>query len=298
MPEAQLQREAVGEVPNPLGLDGIEYIEYTTSQPQALGHQLEALGFKPVARHRSREVLLYRQGAMNLVVNAHAGVVSSKALAETAAPRLSALALRVHDARMAYERALSLGAWDLPNHAQAMELNIPGIHGPGGAHLYLVDRYREFSIFDVDFRPIPGVDPRPPAQAGLHLFGVVQYIGRDRTEDWSEFYGRLFGFTRLPAETRFGILPDGAVLQSPCEGAARFYLQLIEPHPSTVLYDEQELYQRIAFGCADVPAAVAWLRRQGVEFVESAGVKVTARGAITRNVLHSVAFELVQDARP
>ena len=59
---AAADREAIGELPNPLGLDGIEFIEYATSRPQALGQVLETMGFRPVARHRSREVLLYRQG--------------------------------------------------------------------------------------------------------------------------------------------------------------------------------------------------------------------------------------------
>lgn len=290
-------REAIGEAPNPLGMDGIEYIEYTTPQPQALGQVLEQLGFKPVARHRSREVLLYRQGPMNIVVNAHAGVVRGTAVTDEGSPRLSAVALRVRDAREAYERALALGAWDVPNHAQVMELNIPGIHGPGGAHLYFVDRCEDFSIFDIDFKPIPGVDVNPPAVAGLHFFGIVQYIGRDRTADWADFYGRLLGFTQLPEEIRFGILPKGTLLKSPCEGAARFFLQLIEPDPVTVIFDEQELFHRIGFGAADVPAAVALLRKRGLTFVEGAGVQVTERGAITRNVLRTVVFELVHDTR-
>ncbi len=297
MPDTQPDREAIGEAPNPLGMDGIEYIEYTTAQPQALGQVLEQLGFKPVARHRSREVLLYRQGPMNIVVNGHAGVVRGATAADEGSPRLSAVALRVRDAREAYERALALGAWDVPNHAQVMELNIPGIHGPGGAHIYFVDRYDEFSIFDIDFKPIPGADQSPPAVAGLHFFGVVQYIGRDRTEDWVDFYSRLMGFTRLPDEQRYGILPKGTLLKSACEGPARFFLQLIEPDPVTLAYDEQELFHRMGFGTTDVPAAVATLRKRGVGFVEGAGVQVTDRGAITRNVLRTVVFEFVHDVR-
>ena len=113
-------REAIGEVPNPLGLDGIEYVEFMTPKPQALGQVLETMGFKPIARHRSREVLLYRQGRMNVVVNAHAGVVRSALATEEPAPAIRALALRVRDARAAYERALELGAWDVPMHAQVM----------------------------------------------------------------------------------------------------------------------------------------------------------------------------------
>jgi 4-hydroxyphenylpyruvate dioxygenase len=298
MQDAASDREALGEAPNPLGLDGIEYIEYTTTQPQALGQVLENLGFKPVARHRSREVLLYRQGGMNIVVNAHPGLVRGAATADAGAPRITAMGLRVRDARSAFERSKELGAWEVPNHAQVMELNIPGIHGPGGAHLYFVDRTRDFSIFDIDFKPIPGVEPKPPSLTGLHFFGVVQYIGRGRTDDWVEFYSRLLGFARLPEETRFGILPKGTLLKSPCEGATRFYLQLIEPQPEALVDDGQERFHRIGFGTRDVPQAVSLLRRQGIDFVETAGVKVTESGAITRPALHSVVFELVHDARP
>ena len=285
-------REFGAEIPNPLGLDGIEYVEYATAAPQALGQVLETMGFKPVARHRSREVLLYRQGSLNVVINGHPGVV--RAARREEAPRISALALRVRDARAAYEHALDNGGWEVPAHAEVMELNIPGIHGPGGAHLYFVDRYREFSIYDVDFVPIPGVDRRPPATAGLHFFGVVQDIGRDRTDDWVEFYRRLFGFERLPDDERFGILPAGTLLRSPC---GSFYVQLVEPHPTTVLYDELEQFNRIGLGVPDVLAAVAALRHLGADFVESPKLHIEPRGALTRTYLHSVAFELVHDER-
>ena len=297
MSEHSQDREALGELPNPVGLDGIEYIECTTARPQALGRLLETMAFRPVARHRSREVLLYRQGSMNIGINAHAGVVRGCAPSADAPPAIRALALRVRDARAAYQRALDLGAWDVPMHAQVMELNIPGIHGPAGAHIYFVDRYQEFSIYHVDFVPIPGVDPQPPALLDLHYFGLVQYIGRDRSADWIDFYCRLLGFKALTEHTRFGILPKGRLLQSPGSVASRFYLQLIEPDPATVSYDEQELFQRIGFGSSDVPALVAALRQRGVDFVETAQVQVTAQGALTRSTLGAVAFELVHDQR-
>ena len=109
MSEHSQDREALGELPNPVGLDGIEYIEYTTARPQALGQLLETMGFRPVARHRSREVLLYRQGSMNIVINAHAGVVRGCAPSADAPPAIRALALRVRDARAAYQRTWAPG---------------------------------------------------------------------------------------------------------------------------------------------------------------------------------------------
>ena len=93
--------EHIPEPTNPLGLDGIEFVEYATTQPQALGAVLQAMGFMPVARHRSREVMLYRQGTMNLIVNAHPEALPGLE-APTSVPALSAMALRVRDAAYAW----------------------------------------------------------------------------------------------------------------------------------------------------------------------------------------------------
>ena len=130
-------------------------------------------------------------------------------------PVIAAIALRVRDAAAAYRHALDRGAWAVPTHVEVMELNIPAIHGVGASRIYFVDRYREFSIYDVDFTLIPTVDPHPPALTGMHWFGIVQYIGNDRMEDWTEFYRELFGFGALPDEQRFGILPKGRILRQP-----------------------------------------------------------------------------------
>lgn len=289
-----LDREDIGALPNPLGLLGIEFIEYTTSRPQALGQVLERLGFVPVARHRSREVLLYRQGDINIIVNAHQGGLSGQP-APTERPVIAAVALRVRDAARAYRRVLDLGAWAVPTQVEVMELNIPAIHGVGSSRIYFVDRHREFSIYDVDFVPIPGVDPLPAAQHGLHVFGVVQYIGLDRMADWSAFYGELFGFVELPAEQRFGVMTKGAILASPC---GQFHWQLIEPEPDAADFAHDELLQRVAFGCTDVPVAVAAMKDAGVAFVEKpGGVHTDTRGALTQPLLGELVFELVHDPR-
>jgi 4-hydroxyphenylpyruvate dioxygenase len=289
MSQLPSNREAIDEPPNPLGLDGIEFIEFSTRRPQALGQVLETMGFRPIARHRSREVLLYRQGGMNIVINAHADGLP-EAVQPSEAPEIAALALRVRDAGAAWRRAIARGGWPVPAQPEPMELHIPALHGVGRSRIYLVDRYREFSIYDVDFVPIPTVNPHPPAVAGLHWFGVVQYVGLDRLDDWTEFYAELFGFAALPEDTRFGILPRGRVLASPC---GQFYLQLIEPELDAVDADPDETLHRVAFGTPDVRSAVRELTRRGVAFVESSGVHTEDRGALTQTRLGSVAFELV-----
>lgn len=282
-------REAVPEVPNRLGIEGIEFIEYATSQPQALGQVLETMGFRPVARHRSREVTLYRQGKMNLVVNANPQDTRVNATV-SGQPVISAVAFRVKDALRAHTRCLELGAWAVPSHAQAMELHIPAIHGPGGSRFYFVDRWRDFSIYDIDFVPIPTVDPNPPAITDMHYFGVVQYIGAGRSVDWITYYEYMFNFTFIPDDQRFGIMPKGKLLRSPC---GKFLWQLVEPEASMEMEESTESLQRIGFGVSDVNKAVAELKKRGVEFVESERLHPEDRGALTRIVLGSVSFELV-----
>lgn len=284
-------QESFGDEANPIGLDGIEFIEYATTQPQALGHVLQMTGFQPVARHRSREVLLYRQGGMNVIVNAHPADAQG-ASHGGAAPAIAAIALRVRDARAAWRYVLERGAWEVPTHPEAMELNIPAIQGAGGSRIHFIDRYHEFSIYDVDFVPIPAMDPRPPAVAGIHFFGIVQYIGPGRSYDWIEFYQELFGAALIPDEQRFGIMPAGKLLRTPgLSAASRFMLQLVEPEADS--FDSRERLQRIGLGVPDVLAAVQALRARGVQFVESPAAHSGQRGAITKTYLGGVLFELV-----
>src|SRR2546428_9172128 len=99
-------RERLPEPSNPLGMDGIEFVEYSTNQPQAFGDLLQRMGFVPLARHRSREVMLYRQGPMNLIVNSHG--------ATSGMPTVSAVAPRQRRAALADTHSLHLGRWGLP----------------------------------------------------------------------------------------------------------------------------------------------------------------------------------------
>src|SRR3954462_6629260 len=274
--------EPIPEPSNPVGLDGIEFIEYATSQPQALGAVLLQMGFAAVARHRSREVMLYRQGAMNLIVNAHQ--------ATSAAPVLAAFALRVRDAAFAHRHSLDLGAGDMPTRASAMELNIPGIHGVAETRVYFVDRYRDFSIYDVDFVPLAGTDRNPQAVAGLHWFGIVQAIQGDRSADWLDFYQTLFGFSVLPRGQYFGVLPKGTLLESPCH---KFYLQLVEPPPGAEEVRWEEALVRVGLGAPDVAAAVKALQQRGIVFVDRGTEQPSEKGALTQPYLGGATFELV-----
>jgi 4-hydroxyphenylpyruvate dioxygenase len=286
-----LRAEQNPEPSNPLGIDGIEFIEYSTSQPQALGALLQQMGFAAMARHRSREVMLYRQGSMNLIVNADPGALSGGTEHEKT-PDIAAIALRVRDAGHAFRHSLDLGAWEMPTRAAAMELHIPGIRGVGDSLVYFVDRYKDFSIYDVDFI-FQNTNKNPAAIAGLHWFGIVQTVQADRSADWIDFYRHLLGFTELPEGKYFGVLPKGTLLESPCHS---FYLQLVEPPPGAEDIHWDEGLERVGLGAPDIPAAVAALQKRGVVFVDHGAVQPSGKGALTQVYLGGVTFELVVDA--
>ncbi|GAC1414186.1 MAG: hypothetical protein NVSMB6_16340 [Burkholderiaceae bacterium] len=274
---------------NPLGISGIEFIEFASAQPLALGALLEQIGFAACARHRSREVTLYRQGSMNVIVNAESRV----AIQLDAGPLssvISAVALRVRDADAAYHSAISKGAWAIPTRAGVMELNIPGVHGAGDSIIYFVDRFRDFSIYDVDFKPIPGAPAHPPALSGLHFFGVVQAIGAGRAPEWIDFYQQLMDFRPVPADTYFGVVPTGTLLESPCH---TFFLQLIEPPTGAASLQWDEQLIRVGFGAPDVLATVKMLEQRGIVFVDRESARANEKGALTQMYKGGISFELV-----
>jgi 4-hydroxyphenylpyruvate dioxygenase len=125
----------------------------------------------------------------------------------------------------------------------------------------------------------------------MSFFGVVQYIGASRSADWLAYYEHMFDFSFIPDEERFGILPKGKLMKSPC---GQFLWQLIEPDPWMDEADEStECLQRVGLGVPDVSRSVAELKARGVEFVESSALHPEDRGALTRTALGSVSFELV-----
>src|SRR3970040_551191 len=151
---------------NPMGTDGFEFIEYAAPDPKAMGALFERLGFKAIARHRHKDVLLYRQGGINYIVNAEPDSFAQR-FARLHGPSICAIAFRVQDAKAAYERAIALGAWGYAGTAGPGELNIPAIKGIGDSLIYLIDRWRgkgakkacdigNIGFYDVDFEPLAG----------------------------------------------------------------------------------------------------------------------------------------------
>ncbi|WP_295952128.1 4-hydroxyphenylpyruvate dioxygenase [Rhodoferax sp.] len=182
---------------NPMGLMGFEFVEFASPTPGILEPVFERMGFTLVAKHRSKDVVLYRQGAINFIVNREPKSVAGFFAAEHG-PSACGMAFRVKDSHHAYRRALELGAQPIELHAGPMELNLPAIKGIGGAPLYLIDRFEDGkSIYDIDFDFIEGVD-RHPVGHGLQLIDHLTHnVYRGRMAFWAHFYERIFNFREI-----------------------------------------------------------------------------------------------------
>ena len=186
---------------NPLGLDGFEFIEFSAPQKGVLEPVFESMGFNRIARHRSKDVDLWRQGGINLIANYQPKSPASYFAAEHDAS-VCGMGWRVRDAAKAYAIAVERGAEPVEVKAGPMELVLPAIRGIGGSIIYLVDRYEvggdgALSIYDIDFVYEPGVD-RHPVGAGFHTIDHLTHnVYAGRMAHWGAFYERVFGFREI-----------------------------------------------------------------------------------------------------
>ena len=182
---------------NPMGTDGFEFVEYAALDPMPIAAVLESMGFSAVARHRSKNVTLYRQGQINFILNAEPDSNATE-FAKVHGLSVNAMAFRVKDAAAVYKRALEMGAEGVPAKLGPMELNIPAIKGIGGSLLYLVDRYGERgSIYDIDFEFFPNVERHPVGVGLTYIDHLTHNVMRGAMDTWSSFYERLFNFREI-----------------------------------------------------------------------------------------------------
>ena len=182
---------------NPMGLMGFEFVEFAAPAANTLEPLFEKLGFSLVARHRSKDVLLYRQGEINFIVNREPKSPAGFFAAEHG-PSACGLAFRVKDSHLAYERALALGAQPIEIATGPMELRLPAIKGIGGAPLYLIDRFADGeSIYDIDFKFIEGVDRHPVGHGFKLIDHLTHNVYRGRMAHWGAFYEKLFNFREI-----------------------------------------------------------------------------------------------------
>ncbi len=255
---------------NPMGLMGFEFVEFASPTPNVLEPLFETLGFSLVAKHRSKDVVLYRQGGINFIVNREPKSPAGYFAAEHG-PCACGLAFRVADSHAAYARALDLGAQPLDMQTGPMELRLPAIKGIGGAPLYLIDRFEDgAAIYDIDFAFLPGVSRRPVGHGLKSIDHLTHNVYRGRMGFWADFYTRLFNFRELRyfdiqgeytgLASKAMTAPDGLIRIPLNEESKQGGGQIEE----FLMKFNGEGIQHVALICDDLPATVDRLALAGV----------------------------------
>src|SRR4051812_9200188 len=260
---------------NPRGTDGFEFVEFTSPEPERLKGLFELMGFTATAKHRSKNVLRFRQGDINFLLNMEASGQPAD-FRQVHGPSANAMAFRVKDAAKALKLAIERGAKPVSGPVGPMELNIPAIEGIGGSNLYLVDRYGAHEIYDVDFLPIEGAGEAEAKNAvGLtYLDHLTHNVHRGQMAKWAEFYERIFNFREIryfDIEGKQTALVSKA-MTSPC-GKIRIPLNESQDEHSQIeefLKDYKgEGIQHVALGTDDIFHSVETMRERGVTFQDT-----------------------------
>ena len=263
---------------NPLGTDGFEFVEFTSPDPDALASYFRQLGFTAVSQHRSKNVVRFKQGDINFILNMEP-VGQAAEFREQRGPSANAMAFRVKDAAQAFREAIARGAEAVDSPIGPMELDIPAIKGIGGAFIYLVDRYGAQSIYDVDFKPIPGAAEEEAINStGLtYLDHLTHNVFRGKMDVWADYYERIFNFREIryfDIEGKVSGLFSKA-MTSPC---GKIRIPLNESKGEAGKTDQIEEFlqrykgegiQHIAMGSTDLLTTVDQLRARGVELQDT-----------------------------
>ena len=261
---------------NPAGLDGFEFIEFSAPEKGVLEPVFETMGFTRVARHRSKQVELWRQGGINLITN-YEPKSPAWYFSREHGPSACGMGFRVKDARKAYDHLLKQGAEPVEMRTGPMELHIPGIRGIGNSIIYLIDRYdsgqNELSIYDIDFEYEPGVD-RNPVGAGFKLVDHLTHnVYGGRMKYWADYYEKLFNFREIRyfdikgeytgLTSKALTAPDGKIripLNEEGEGGKGQIEEFLREYNG-------EGIQHIALICDDLVACWDRLKKLGVPFM-------------------------------
>ena len=260
---------------NPLGLDGFEFVEFTSPDPKGLKAMFEQLGFAARHVHPSGAMTRYTQGSINVIVNEECAGPAA-IFREAHGPSASAMAFRVEDADEAYQRALALGAKPASAPVASFCRRVRAIEGIGGAILYLVDSQGAHgSIYDC-WTPVAGADEAEAANSvGLKVLDHLTHnVERGHMRDWSGFYARIFGFEE---QKYFDIKGQATGLVSQAmiapDNAIRIPLNESQDDQSQIeeflrAYRGEGI-QHLAFTTDDIYATVEALRARGVKLQDT-----------------------------
>ncbi|MBR0831303.1 4-hydroxyphenylpyruvate dioxygenase [Bradyrhizobium manausense] len=255
---------------NPAGTDGFEFVEFAHPEPQKLAKLFEQMGYTEVARHKTKDISIWRQGKINYVLNRDPNSHAARFVAEHG-PCAPAMAWRVVDAKHALKRILDLGGTEYTGNDKS--LDVPAVVGIGGSLLYLVETYgAKGSPYSAEYDWIGEVDPTPKGVGFYYLDHLTHNVMRGNMDTWYKFYSQTFNFREIRYFDISGKLTGltSRALTSPC-GKIRIPINESADDKSQIEeYLRQykgEGIQHIAVGTDDIYLATDAIAARGLEFM-------------------------------
>ena len=253
-------------------LSGVSFIEFAVDEPgaAALGRMLEQLGFRLTGRHRSKQVSLYAQGDIRLIVNAQPESFARSRF-DSHGPSACAVGLGTSEPARAVARATALLSARFDSPLGPQELAMPAVIAPGGSLVQFVPTGPGASRFEeVDFAPRGAAAESASALQSIdHIaFGMPQ----DQLDSWVLFCRAVLGLVpgdSLELADPFGLIRSSGVANA--QRSVRFVLNVSLSQRTrtarTVSASGGSGVHHIAFSCADIFETVTRLRESGVPFV-------------------------------
>jgi 4-hydroxyphenylpyruvate dioxygenase len=273
-----LRRVALFDAPKPPRLDGVAFVEFAVDRDneQALGALLETLGFVCAGRHRSKEVSLYRQGNIHLVLNAEPDSFARAHFAEHG-PSICAVSLTTDDAMRAQNRATALNCPRFDSRIGPHEQKIPAIRAPDGSLIYFVAaELGSGALYEIDF------DLRTPmaaatVDAGLQSIDHIAIgLPVEALDTWILFYRAVLGMEpgdSLELSDPYGLVRSCGVASA--NRSVRVVLNVSQSRSTqiarAVSAQGGASVHHVAFACADIFASMEALVGRGTHFVPISG---------------------------
>ena len=255
-------------------LSGTSFLEFAVDRPseEALAALLEGLGFIRAGRHRSKEVVLYRQGNVNIILNAEPASFASEHFRDHG-PSICAVGLGTDDPVRALNRAMALGCTRFDSRVGRNELKIPAIHAPDDSLLYFVPaELGSHGLYEIDFA-LDAREPEPRSAVGLDVVDHVALgLPADQIDTWVLFYRAVLGL--LPGDSLELSDPYGLIRSCGFASVDRRVRVVLNVSLSRSTQTARTIstmagasVHHVAFSCADIFDTVAKLRANGVRFV-------------------------------
>ncbi|ABD56177.1 4-hydroxyphenylpyruvate dioxygenase [Jannaschia sp. CCS1] len=261
--------KSVIDASNVAGTDGFEFVEFAHPNPAELERLFTAMGYVEVARHKMRDISLYRQGDINYILNREPDTHAAR-FVDAHGPCAPAMAWRCVDAAHALKCAVDYGAEEYTGSDKT--LDVPAVVGIGGSLLYFIDTYGDDSPYTAEFDWLGAVDPKPEGAGFYYLDHLTHNVARGNMSTWYDFYAKAFNFK----EIRFFDIEGkqtglfSRALTSPC-GKIRIPINESKDETSQIeeyLHEYKgEGIQHIAVATNGIYDSVDQIAANGIEFM-------------------------------